>query len=183
MKNLDEIEERGLLEEKGIWFFNGEVNDDSCYDVVRWILEENLDAKHGMLSLIINSPGGDVSAGFAIVDAMCGSKIPIRTIGMGCLASMGLLMFITGKKGERVLTPNTLIMSHQWSDCFEGKEHELIAGIKRNDLITEMVIKHYRKHTGLSTKRIRKFLLPPSDVYLSAKEACELGLCDQIRLK
>jgi ATP-dependent protease ClpP protease subunit len=57
----------------------------------------------------------------------------------------------------------------------------LIAGVKRNTLISEMVIRHYKRHTGLSTKKIHKHLLSPSDTYLSAKEAKELGLCDEIK--
>ena len=170
------------LEEYGIFPFTGEVDDDQYDDAIRWILQQNFERRFDTLTMLINSPGGDVSSGFGIIDVMEGSKIPIRTVGLGTIASMGLLMFITGTKGERTLTPNTLIMSHQWSGGLEGKEHELVAGIKRNNLVSEMVVRHYKRHTGLSMKNIRKFLLPSSDVYLTAKEAKELGLCDQIKL-
>lgn len=172
----------GVLEDYGMSMFVGEVEEKQCADLIRWILEENLDKRHKSLNLIINSEGGDVQHGFSVIDVIEGSKIPIRTTGIGCLASMGLLMFITGEKGERSLTPNTLIMSHQWEGGLFGKEHELAAGIKRNNLVSEMIVRHYKRHTGLSIKKIEKYLLPPNDVYLTAKEALELNLCDKIKL-
>ncbi len=178
----EEDDEIKTLEDWGVWQFTGEVDDEQCADVVRWILEENFESKHEKLTLIINSPGGYVTSGFSVIDAMAGSKIPIRTVGMGVIASMGLLMFIAGKKGERILTPNTLIMSHQFAGFTKGKEHELIAGIKRDTIISDMIMRHYKKHTGLTEKKIQKLLLPASDVYITAKEAVDLGICDQIRL-
>lgn len=168
------------LEDYGIFMFTGEVEEEICADAVRWIMEQNLEGKRDLLTLVVNSPGGCVTSGFSVIDAINGSKIPVRTVGMGILASMGLLIFITGQ--ERVLTPNTLIMSHQWSSGLFGKEHELLAGIKHNELISDMVMRHYVKHTKLTKKQIQKNLLPPSDVYLTAKEALNLNLCDEIRL-
>jgi len=182
MKHDDFEEESKSLEDWGVWQFSGDVDDEQSADVIRWIIEENFESRHEMLTLIINSPGGYVSSGLSVVDAMAGSTIPIRTVGMGIIASMGLLIFIAGKKGDRILTPNTLIMSHQFAGGIDGKEHELIAGIKRDKIIGEMIMRHFKKHTGLTEKMIRKHLLPPSDVYLTAKEALELNLCDQIRL-
>jgi len=91
------------------------------------------------------------------------------------IASCGLLMFISGTKGRRVLTPNTSILSHQYSWGTYGKEHELIAVEKEYDLTTERMVNHYKKCTGLSEKDIRKYLLPAHDVWLSAKEAKKLA--------
>jgi ATP-dependent Clp protease protease subunit len=129
----------------------------------------------------ICSPGGDLNACFALLDVMMGSKIPIRTIGMGMIASCGLLMFITGTKGKRILTPNTSILSHQYSWGSWGKEHELFARIKEFDLTSERLMKHYKKCTELKEKEIREKLMPPHDVWLDAKEAKKLGLCDKVQ--
>jgi prepilin-type N-terminal cleavage/methylation domain-containing protein len=118
---------------------------------------------------------------FALIDVMAGSRIPIHTVGLGMIASMGLLMFIAGKKGHRALTPNTLIMSHQWSSFFYGKEHELIAVQKEQKILSDMIMKHYLKYTGMPEKDIRKYLLPAHDVWLTAKEAKKLGICDIIK--
>ena len=97
------------------------------------------------------------------------------------IASAGLLIFISGTKGKRLLTPNTSILSHQFSWGSFGKEHELFAAVKEFDLTTKRMIKHYKKCTGLTDKDIRKYLLPPQDVWLSAPEARKLGICDNVK--
>jgi ATP-dependent Clp protease protease subunit len=168
---------------RGYKTFMGDVTQDSVKPLIDWIIAENFNKtiKHKELTLAICSPGGDLNACFALVDIMKGSKIPIRTIGMGLIASCGLVMFISGEKGRRILTPNTSILSHQYSWGSYGKEHELFAQVKEYDLTTTRMINHYRKCTGLSEKQIREYLLPPHDVWLSAKEAKKLGLCDSIK--
>jgi ATP-dependent Clp protease, protease subunit len=164
----------------GIYLLTGDIDDDKCEEAVRFVLEANLNNGHEYLTMIVNSPGGYVNAGFSVIDVMNGSKAEIRTVGLGILASMGLLVFIAGRKGRRSLTPNTMVMSHQWSGLRWGKEHELLASQRGDDILTGMIFRHYKRHTGLNDKKIRKYLLPPSDVWLSAKEAKALGLCDQI---
>ena len=167
---------------RGHHVFMAEVTQETMKPLIDWIIAENYnkEKKKEELTLGICSPGGDLNACFALVDVMKGSKIPIRTIGMGMIASCGLLMFISGEKGRRVLTPNTSILSHQYSWGTFGKEHELFAVVKEFDLTTRRMIDHYKKCTGLSEEDIRKYLLPPQDVWLSAKEAKKLGLCDSI---
>ena len=167
---------------RGHHVFMAEVTQETMKPLIDWIIAENYnkEKKKKELTLGICSPGGDLNACFALGDIMKGSKIPIRTIGMGMIASCGLLMFISGEKGRRVLTPNTSILSHQFSWGSFGKEHELFAAVKEFDLTTRRMIDHYKKCTGLSEEDIRKYLLPPQDVWLSAKEAKKLGLCDSI---
>ena len=185
-------EEQGIVEPAAELFLRGhhvfmsDVTQESMKPLIDWIIAENFNKdtgirKHKELTLAICSKGGDLNACFALVDVMKGSKIPIRTIGMGMIASCGLLMFISGAKGKRILTPNTSILSHQYSWGTYGKEHELFAQVKEYDLTTERIVNHYKKCTGLSETDIRKYLLPPHDVWLSAKEAKKLGLCDKIQ--
>jgi ATP-dependent Clp protease protease subunit len=100
---------------------------------------------------------------------------------MGMIASCGLLMFISGAKGKRILTPNTSILSHQYSWGSWGKEHELFARIKEFDLTTIRLMNHYKKCTGLKDVEIREKLMPAHDVWLDAKEAKKLGLCDKVQ--
>ena len=168
---------------RGFRTFMGDVTPETMKPLIDWIIAENFNKqkKHKELTLAICSPGGDLNACFALVDVMKGSKIPIRTIGMGMIASCGLLMFISGEKGRRILTPNTSILSHQYSWGSFGKEHELFAMVKEYDLTTDRMVNHYKKCTGLSEEEIREYLLPPHDVWLSAKEAKKLGLCDSIK--
>ena len=171
------------LFQRGFHVFMGEVSMETMNPIINWIISANFakEKQHKELTLGICSPGGDLNACFALLDVMMGSKIPIRTIGMGMIASCGFLMFITGTKGKRILTPNTAILSHQYTWGSFGKEHELFAAVKEFDLTTKRMIKHYKKCTGLSDKDIRKYLLPPHDVWLDAKEAKKLGICDKVQ--
>lgn len=159
-----------------------EITLSSCKNAVEWIFEANFaEERPEMLNLIVTSPGGDLNAAFALVDTMRGSAIPIRTIGLGQIASAGLMIFIAGDKGQRILTPNTSILSHQYSWGAFGKEHELFAQIKEFDLTTKRMIAHYTKCTGLNEDKIREVLLPPQDIWLSSHEAKKLGLCDYVK--
>jgi len=166
----------------GMYVFMGDVSMDTMSPIIDWILSENMKRsdKQKELTLGICSRGGDLNACFALIDVMRASTIPVKTIGLGMIASCGLLMFISGKKGRRILTPNTAILSHQYSWGSVGKEHELFARVKEMELTTERMINHYKKCTGLNEKKVRDFLLPPEDVWLSATEAKTLKLCDKI---
>lgn len=159
-----------------------EVNLSAVKQCTEWILEANFtEERPEMMNLIVTSPGGDLNAAFALIDVMRGSAIPIRTIGLGQVASAGLMIFISGEKGQRILTPNTSILSHQYSWGAIGKEHELFATVKEFDLTTKKMISHYKKCTGLDEKKIRETLLPPQDVWLSPQDAKKLGLCDEVK--
>ena len=165
----------------GMMVFMGDVTMESMGPVIEWILSANMKVnKPSELTLGVCSRGGDLNACFALVDVMRASSIPIRTIGLGMIASCGLLIFISGDKGRRILTPNTAILSHQYSWGSQGKEHELFARVKEMELTTKRLIDHYKKVTGLTEKQIRQHLLPPHDVWLSANEAKKLKLCDKV---
>ena len=170
------------LYEAGIFLFVGGVDSDSCREAIEFVLKQNTEKrKKKKLQFMICSPGGDMPPCFALIDIMKGSKIPIHTIGLGLIASCGLLLFISGEKGHRILTPNTSILSHQFSWGSHGKEHELFAQVKEFELSTKRMLDHYRKCTGLTEKEIRKHLLPPEDVWLSAQEAKKLNICDSVK--
>lgn len=160
-----------------------DIVDDSAKEIVQWIIEANFaDDRPDILNLIIKSRGGELSTAFAIIDIMKSSSIPIRTIGLGEISSAGLMIFIAGTKGQRLLTPNTSIMSHRWAGGNFGKSHELIAAQRDNELTNEKMMNHYMQCTGLTEKKILQHLLPPHDVYLSAQEAMKFGICDQVAL-
>ena len=170
------------VEECGIYLLMDEISDSTCKDVIQFIISKNLTKPYPKyLQLIINSGGGDLQAAFALIDTMKGSAIPVHTVGLGCVASAAVLIFIAGVKGKRVLTPNTSILSHQYSWGTYGKEHELFSTVKEYELTTKRMLQHYKKCTGLTEKKIRDHLLPPQDVWLSATEAKKLGLCDSIK--
>jgi ATP-dependent Clp protease protease subunit len=171
------------LRDRGIYYLCDDFTSHITKDVVTWILDNNINQqkRHDHLTLMITSYGGDLAAAFALIDVMRGSTIPIHTVGLGIIASAGLLTFISGKKGNRILTPNTSILSHQWSWGQAGKEHELVATMREFELTTSRMINHYKKCTGLSEKIVREKLLPPQDVWLSPAEAKKYKLCDDVK--
>lgn len=172
-----------VLYESGIYYFADTFTYETTKPVVAWIIEKNLlpdSERPKELTLIINSPGGSVHAAFGLIDVMKGSALPIKTVGLGMIASCGVLTFMSGQKGKRVLTRNTSILSHQYSWGSVGKEHELFARVKEFELSSDRMLKHYKKCTGMSEKKIREILLPAEDVWLSAEEAVKHGIADAI---
>jgi ATP-dependent Clp protease protease subunit len=132
---------RVTIDDHGIFILGDEITSANTSDAIEFILEKNLVVKTERLknlTLIINSPGGEVPAAFALIDIMQGSSIPVHTLGLGQISSAGLLIFMAGKKGHRTITPNTSILSHQYSWGSYGKEHALVAIIKEFTL-TELI--------------------------------------------
>ena len=173
-----------LMWNAGYYYMADGFTYDSTKPIVQWIIEKNLlpaQERPKELTLIINSPGGSVHAAFALIDTMKGSAIPVKTVGLGLIASCGVLTFMAGAKGKRILTPNTSILSHQYSWGSSGKEHELFARVREFELSTDRMLAHYKKCTGMSEKKIREILLPPEDKWLSAKEAVKYGIADKIK--
>jgi len=170
------------LQDAGMYVFMGDVDHESIQPIIEWILYENfvVKKKRKELLLMICSEGGDVSCAFALIDVMRSSNIPIKTVGLGQIASAGLMVFLAGSTGRRYLTPNTSIMSHQFSWGSDGKAHELFATMKEFELTQKRMIEHYKKSTGLGEAQIKEALLPPHDVWLSAEEALRYRICDHI---
>ena len=113
-----------LMWEAGIMYFSDGFTSDSTKPVIQAIIEKNLlsdSQRPKELTLVINSPGGQVHSAFALIDTMKGSAIPVKTVGLGMIASCGLLTFMSGTKGRRVITPNTSILSHKYSWGSVGK--------------------------------------------------------------
>ena len=180
--NTSESSHSQDLANNGMYVFMGEVDHESIKPIIEWILHENFVSKKKRkeLLLMICSEGGDMSAAFALIDVMKSSNIFIKTVGLGQIASAGLLIFLAGSPGRRTLTPNTSIMSHQYAWGNDGKHHELMATMKEFDLTQKRMVAHYVQCTGLSEEEIKRTLLPAHDVYLSAEEAMKLGICDNI---
>lgn len=156
-----------------------DIEPASCNEAITFILERNLAKQRpDVIRLVINSQGGELQSAFALIDVMEASRVPIYTYGLGSICSAALTIFITGHK--RYITKNTSILSHQFSWANFGKEHELIASVKEIDLTQKRLVEHYKKYTKLSETNIKKYLMPPEDVWLDAKEAVKFGLADSV---
>lgn len=136
--------------------------------------------EYPILTIIINSPGGDLNAGWMICDLMDQMKTPIETFALGQAASAGLMIFMNGTKGLRKATPNTQIMSHRYSIGLEISHADIKSQMPELDRIHERIINHYIKCTGLSRKKILKELLTEHNVWLDATECKNLNICDVV---
>ena len=100
--------------------------------------------------LYINTVGGDLYESFALIDVMKDSYHPASTIGVGAVMSAGLLIFASGKQGERYIGKNTGIMNHQHSDSMEAKMHDMKAQMKENQNCEMRCLQIFREATGMT---------------------------------
>lgn len=171
------------LLENSVHFLTGEIDQFNIDECIQWIIYENLDKKHDkILTLYINSQGGDLYQAFALIDIMNTSKLEIRTIGIGNIMSAAFLIFASGTKGQRYIAPNTGIMCHQFSEGTEAKYHDIKAQMKETELCNQRMLEILKKSTGLPTAKVKSKLLPPSDVYFTAQEMIDLGIADKFLL-
>jgi len=165
----------------GIHYLTGEIGQFNTTPLIQWIISENCAKnKKEYLTLYINSIGGDLYDAFAVIDMMKSSKIPIRTIGLGSLMSAAFMIFVSGERGGRTLAKNTSIMCHQFSTSYEGKEHDIKASERETRFVKQKMLDIIKNSTEMDERTIKRKLLPPSDVWLSAQECLELGVADII---
>ena len=135
-----------------------------------------------MATLIINSSGGILPEAFAVIDFMNGMPCPVRTVGLGCIISGGLFIFMNGAQGERILAPNTFVLSHQLS-IEKRQEASKYSALRSNriieDSLHESVKRLYLERTKLTEKNIKEFI-DSEDRLIPPREALELGFCDEI---
>lgn len=169
-----------LLKER-IIFLGEEVNDTSASIIVAQLLFLEAEDPSKDIHLYINSPGGSVSAGFAIYDTMKYIKCDVSTICIGMAASMGAFLLAGGTKGKRFALPNSEIMIHQPSGGARGQATEI-------KIVAENILKTKKKlneilaaNTGRSIEEIERDT--ERDNYMSAEEAKAYGLIDEVIIK
>ena len=178
--NADDRIELKLLE-SNTHFLYGEIDEENIIETIKWITYENIDRKDSkILTLYINSTGGDLYSAFALIDVMGSSHCPIRVIGVGAVMSAAFMIFAAGTRGERYAGKNASFMCHQYSDNLVGKHHDLKATMKDGETMNSRMVQLLKEATGLTPSKIKTRLLPASDVYLTADEVLELGVADHI---
>ena len=165
-----------LLKDR-IIILTGEIDDSSANIVVAQLLY--LDSiNHDDISLYINSPGGSITSGMAIYDTMNFIKSEVSTICIGMAASMGAFLLSSGKKGKRYCLPNSEVMIHQPLGGASGQATEIKIAAEHILKIKDKLNKILASNTNKDIKTIE--LDTERDNYLSAQEALEYGLIDQI---
>jgi ATP-dependent Clp protease protease subunit len=166
-----------LLRER-IVFVNGQIEDGMAALVCAQLLFLEAENPKKPIEMYINSPGGVVTAGFAIYDTMQYLKSPVATMCMGFAASMGSFLLMAGEPGLRVALPNARIMVHQGSGGFQGKAAD-IARHAKDVLETQQRINAlYAQHCGRTIAEVEEAL--DRDTFMSAEEALAWGLVDRV---
>ena len=155
-----------------------EVNDTTASLIVAQPLYLEGQDPEKDISLYINSPGGSVTAGMAIYDAMQYIKCDVSTICMGLAASMGAFLLSSGAKGKRYALPNSEIMIHQPLGGARGQATDIKIVADQIIKTKERLNRILAENTGRSIEEIARDT--DRDNYLTAQEACEYGLVDKV---
>ena len=161
-----------------IIFLSGLIEDSSANTVIAQLLFLESKDSEKDIQLYVNSPGGSVTSGLAIYDTMQYIKPDVATICVGTAASMGATILTAGAKGKRFSLPNSEILLHQVMGGAEGQAVEIEIAARHIVKIKEKLNRILAKHTGQKLEKIEKDT--DRDFYMSAQEAKEYGLIDEI---
>ena len=155
-----------------------EVNDATASLVVAQLLYLEGQDSEKDISLYINSPGGSVTAGFAIYDTMQYIKCDVSTICMGMAASMGAFLLAAGAKGKRFALPNSEIMIHQPSGGAQGQATDISIHANHILRIKDRLNRILSERTGQPLEVVQRDT--ERDNFMTAQEALEYGLIDKV---
>jgi ATP-dependent Clp protease protease subunit len=166
-----------LLKEN-IVFLGGAIDDQVANLVIAQLLFLQSEDPKKEIQLYINSPGGSISAGLAIIDTMQHIKNPISTVCVGLAASMGAVILSCGDKGKRIALPNSEILIHQPLGGAEGQAADIEISARRIIKARALLNKLLSKNTGQPITKIEKDV--DRDFFMDAEEAKKYGIIDQV---
>ena len=166
-----------LLKDR-IIFLGTAIDDDVANAVIAQLLFLESQDKEKDIKIYINSPGGSVTSGLAIYDAMQYVKPDVSTICVGMAASMGAVLLASGAKGKRFSLPSAEIMIHQVLGGTQGQATDIKIHAERILRIKENLNKILAKHTGQAIKKVTDDT--ERDNFMEAPEAVKYGLIDKV---
>ena len=169
-----------LLKERIIFLGTG-VDNTVANLVIAQLLFLQSEDPNADITLYINSPGGSISAGLAILDTMNHIKPDVSTVCVGLAASMGAFLLTMGEPGKRFALPNSKIMIHQPSSGFEGTAADIEIAAKEVIKLREQLNAMIAESTGQTAEKIATD--SDRDFWMNATEAKEYGLIDKVLTK
>jgi ATP-dependent Clp protease protease subunit len=169
-----------LLKDR-IVFVSGTIGTDMANTVIAQLLFLEKENPQEDIQMFINSYGGEITAGMAIIDTMNYVKCDISTIAVGLAASMGTVLLVSGTKGKRFALPNSKIHIHQPIGGVQGQASDIAIEAKEIIKTRETLYKILANRTGKTAKQIEKDA--DRDKYFTAKEAKEYGIIDKVITK
>ena len=161
-----------------IVMINGEIEPQMANAVVAQLLFLESENPNADISLYINSPGGDISAGWAIMDTMNYIKSPVSTIGMGMVASMASVLLAAGEKGKRFALPNAEIMIHQPLGGLRGQATDMEIEMNQMQKVKSTLIRQMAAFTGRKEKELHAAM--ERNNWMDPIQAKEFGLIDSV---
>jgi ATP-dependent Clp protease protease subunit len=169
-----------LLKERVV-FLGEEVNESTANIVIAQLLHLAYEDPKKDIKLYINSPGGSVYDGLAIIDTMNYIQPDVQTIGIGLQASMGAMLLACGAKGKRYALPNARIMIHQPSSGTQGKITDQEIALREGVYLKKVLAQMMAERTGQSYEKVVKDM--DRDNWMSAEEAKAYGIVDEVITK
>lgn len=166
-----------LLKEN-IIFLGGAIDDHVANIIVAQLLFLQSEDPKKQINMYINSPGGSVTAGLAIIDTMNNIKNPVATYCVGIAASMGAMILSCGQKGKRYVLPNAEVMIHQPLGGVEGQASDIAISAKHILRTREKLYTILSKNTGKTLAEVEKD--GDRDYWMTAEEAKKYGIVDEI---
>jgi len=166
-----------LLKER-IIFISGPIEDFTANLIVAQLLFLAAEDPKKDIQIYINSPGGSVTAGLAIVDTMNFVKPDVSTVCVGLAASMGSVILSAGQKGKRFALPNSEVMIHQPWGGVQGQATDIEINARHILATRDRLNKMLAKNTGKPLDQIEKDV--DRDFYMTADEAKKYGIIDQV---
>jgi ATP-dependent Clp protease, protease subunit len=166
-----------MLKER-IVFLTGPIEDHMASLVTAQMLFLEAENPDKDIQLYINSPGGVVTAGLSIYDTMQYIRCDIATLCIGQAASMGSLLLAAGTKGKRFALPHARIMTHQPSGGFQGQATDIEIHAREILTMKRRLNEIYMRHTGQTLAEVERRM--ERDTFMSAEQALEFGLIDQV---
>ena len=170
-----------LLLRERIVFLGSPINDQIANLIIAQLLYLEREDSEKDINLYVHCPGGIISAGLAIYDSMQILRCPISTICVGLAASMGTLLLCAGTKGKRFALANSTIHMHQAIGGAQGQAADVAIAAREIMRMQEMIRAIIARHTGQPVEKVAHDT--DRDFYLSAEQAVEYGIVDEILRK
>ena len=166
-----------LLKDR-IVFVSGEIEDNMANAIVAELLFLQAEDPKKEISMYINSPGGSVTAGLAILDTMKMVKCPVATYCVGQAASMGAVLLAAGEKGRRRALPNARIMIHQPWGGAQGKATDIEITAKEIMRLKDVLNRIFAEASGRTLEKVTRDT--DRDYFMSAEDAAYWGIIDSV---
>lgn len=160
----------------------GEITDELVAEASNVIISAHyIKRRPEKITILLNSEGGLLHSAFSLIEVITSSKIPIEITALGQCVSAGVLIFMSGTKGMRFITPTCTVMSHSFSTEIQGNHFDLQSVQKELEYTHARMVNHYITHTNQTKVTIETHLIGTQDRWLTPQDVVKFGIADEVR--